>query len=53
VSRSGVKWSEVMIYGEMCVLSLIYMYVAVYRLCAVRCVLICFSLLLYNYSTLF
>jgi len=35
--------SEVMIFGAMCVLSLIYIYVAVCRLCAVRClIIICF-----------
>ena len=37
---SEVQWSsvnEVMILGEMCVLSLIYMYTAVCMFCAVRC----------------
>ena len=39
-------------FGEMCVLSLIYSYVATCRFCAVRCLIItCFSLLFYNYST--
>jgi hypothetical protein len=44
-----VKWNElgeVMIWVEMCVLSLIYIYVAVCRFCAVSCVIIiCFSFL--------
>jgi hypothetical protein len=45
VKCSEVKWCEVdvMIFGEMCVLSLIYSYVAVGRFRAVRCVIvICF-----------
>ena len=47
-----VKWSEVMIFVGMCVWSLIYSYVAVCMLCAVRCVIIVwFYLLLYIYST--
>jgi len=41
-----------MILGEMCVLSLIYSYVAVCTFCAVRCIIIvCFGLLFTNYST--
>jgi hypothetical protein len=41
-----------MIFGEMCVLSLVYIYVAVCRFCAVRCVIIIsFSLLFSIYST--
>ena len=41
-----------MIFGEMCVLSLIYSYVVVCRFCAVRClIIICFPLLSANYST--
>jgi hypothetical protein len=48
---SEVKWSEVMILGEMCVLSLIYGHVAVCRFCAVRCIItIYFPLLFFNYS---
>ena len=36
------------IFGEMCVFSLIYSYVAVCMFCAVRCVIIiCFCLLFY------
>jgi hypothetical protein len=47
-----VKWSEVMILGEMYVLSFVYIYVAVCMFCAVRWVIIiCFSLLFSNYST--
>jgi len=43
-----------MILGERCVLSLIYCFVAVCRLCAVGClIIICFSLLFSNYSTYF
>jgi len=54
VKCSEVKWCEVMILGEMCVLSLIYICAAVYRLCAVRYVIIIwFYLLLYNYWTHF
>jgi hypothetical protein len=49
--KGGMKWSDVMIFGEMCVLSLIYSYVAVCMLCAVRCVfIICSCLLFSNYS---
>jgi len=54
-----VKWSEVMILGEMYVESLICSYVAVRRLCAVCCVVlcclitVCFSFLFSNYSTRF
>jgi hypothetical protein len=41
---SVVKQSEVKTFGEMCVLSLIYSYVAICRFCAVHClVIICFS----------
>jgi hypothetical protein len=40
---SEEKWSEVLIFGEMCVFSLIDSYVAVCMFCAVRCV--CVSLL--------
>jgi hypothetical protein len=45
------KWSEVMILGEMCVISMIYNYVAVGRFCAVRCIIIiiCCCLLYSNY----
>ena len=56
VKRSEVMWkevkgSEVMISDEICVLWLIYSYVAVCWFCAVRClIIICFSLLFYNYS---
>jgi hypothetical protein len=46
-----VKCSEVMILVEMCVLSMIYSYVAVCTFCAVRCVIICFCLLFSNHST--
>ena len=43
-----------MILGEMCVLSLICNHVTACRFCAVRCVIIiCFSLLFSNCSTLF
>ena len=43
-----------MILGEMCVLLLIYCYVAVFSFCAVRYLInICFSLLFSNYSTYF
>jgi len=49
--RSILKCSEVMILGEKFVLSLIYVYVAVCRYCAVRClIIICFYLLFSNYS---
>jgi hypothetical protein len=53
VQWSDVKWSEVMMFGEMYVLSLIYSYVAVCMFCAVRCVVsllfaaICYSI--YSY----
>jgi len=54
VKCSEVKWNEVMILGEMCVLSLIYIYVAVCRFCAVHClIIICFCLLFSNYSLTF
>jgi len=50
-----VQWCEVIILGEMCVISLVYSYVAVCRFCAVRCVcvsLLFASFLLFpNYST--
>ena len=43
-----------MIWVEMCVLSLIYINVAACRFCAVCCVIIsCFFLLYYNYPTTF
>jgi hypothetical protein len=49
---SAIKWSELKIFGDMWVLSLIYSYVAVYILCAVCCVIIiCLSFLFSNYST--
>ena len=49
---SSLAKNEVMIFGEMCVLSLIYSYVAVSMFCAVRCVIIiCFFLSFSNYST--
>ena len=49
---SDVKWNEVTIFGEMCVLSMIYSYVALCIFSAVRCVIIAFFyLLFYNYST--
>ena len=44
-----MKWSEVTRFGEMCILSLIYSYVAVCRFWAVRCVIICCNLLFPNY----
>ena len=48
VQWSGVKWCDVIILGEMSVLSLIYSYVAVCMFCAVRCVvIICCYLLFY------
>ena len=34
-AHSGFKWSEVKTFGEMCVLSLVYSYVAECRFCAV------------------
>ena len=40
VKCSAVKWSEVMVLSDMCVLSLIYSYVALCRFCAVRCLII-------------
>jgi hypothetical protein len=43
VKLSEVKSSQVMILGEMCVLSFIYSYVAECRVCAVHClIIICF-----------
>ena len=52
VKWCAVKWCEVKILGKMCVLSLIYSYVAVRRICAVPCVIIiCFFLLFSNYAT--
>ena len=50
----GVKCSEVKwrFFGEICVLSLIYSYVAICRFCVVCChIIICFSLLFSNNST--
>jgi hypothetical protein len=46
-----VNRTEVMILGEMCVLSLIYSYVAVCRFCVVCYPIICFSLLFSTCST--
>ena len=47
-----MKCSEVKIFGEVCVLSLIYSYVAVCKFCAVHNVtIIRFHLLFYDYST--
>jgi len=47
-----MRGSNAMIWSEMCVLSLIYSYVAVCRLCVVCClIIICFYLLFSNYST--
>ena len=47
-----MKCNEVKIFDEICVLSLIYSYVAVCRFYAVRCfIIICFSVLFSNYST--
>ena len=46
-----VKWSEVIINGENCVLSLIYSCAAVCRFCAVRCVNNCLRFVYSNYST--
>jgi hypothetical protein len=43
-----VKWSDVKILGEMCVLSLIYSYVAACRFYAVRCVIIISFCLLFS-----
>ena len=52
VKCSEVKWSEMIILCEMCILPLIYNYVAVRRFCTARCVIIiCFCLLFWNYST--
>jgi hypothetical protein len=53
---SKVKWREMKIVGEMCVLSFTYSYVALCMFCAVRwwnvCVcIICFCLFSSNYST--
>ena len=42
VKCKKVMWSEVMVLGKMCVLSLIYIYVAVCRFCVVHCLIICF-----------
>ena len=54
VKYREVKWSEAMNFGEMCVLILIYNYVAVCRFCAVGYVIIfCFCLLFFNYLTMF
>jgi len=51
-SKCEVKGSEVMILGEMCVLSLIYSNVSICRFCALSCVIIiCFCMLFSNYST--
>jgi hypothetical protein len=48
----GVKCSEeVMIMGDMCVLSLVYIYVAVCRFCVICCLIICFYLIFSTYST--
>jgi hypothetical protein len=50
--RTEVQWSAVTILGEMCVWLMIYSYVAVCMICAVRCVItIFFFLLVSNYST--
>jgi hypothetical protein len=52
VKCSEGKLSEVMILGEMCVLSLIYSYVAVCRFCVLRYLIIISFILLYSsYST--
>jgi hypothetical protein len=52
LEKWGVTCSEVLILGEICVLSLIYIYVAVCRFCVVRCVIvICLYLLFRDYST--
>ena len=51
VKCSEVKWNEVKIFVEMCVLSLMYSYVALCKFCVVHCLIICFSLLFSNYST--
>ena len=49
---SEVKRSEVMMLGEMCILSFIYIFVAVCRFCVVLCLnIISLDLLFYNYST--
>ena len=46
-----MKGNEVMIWGEMCVLSLIYINVATCRICVICCLTITgFSLLFYNTS---
>jgi hypothetical protein len=47
--RDG-KWNKVML-GEMCVLSLIYIYVSVCMFCAVRCAIIIWLSLFSNYAT--
>ena len=50
--KCEVKWSEVMILGEMCVLSLIFCYVTLCRFCVVHNLLIIwFSSLFSNYLT--
>jgi hypothetical protein len=52
VQWSEVKWSEVMIVDEICLLSLLYIYVAVCRFCVVHyLIIICFYLLFSNYLT--
>ena len=45
---SEVQWSEVKIFGEMCELSLVYIYVTVCRFCAVRCLIITYIYLLFT-----
>ena len=47
VMWSKEKWNEVIVNGEMCVLSLIDSYVAVTMFCAVRCVIIIWLSLLF------
>jgi hypothetical protein len=42
-----------MMLGEMCLLPLVYIYVAVCMFCAVHCVVIGFYLLFFNYSAYF
>jgi hypothetical protein len=50
----GTEGSEVMILGEIYVVSLIFSYVTLCRLCAVRCLIIIgFYVLFYNFSTCF
>jgi hypothetical protein len=48
-----IRWSEEMILGEMCLLALVYIYLALCMFYAVRCVVIGFYLLSFNYSTYF